>query len=270
MEARRSYLLAFTGLGLEGATGGMYLSAGSSTRSVRDVPTATGQPLVLVGGAGHPVGRTRSTRAHLDELRDWTRGWAPDAVETHAWSAQDYTSYDGLPLVGALPFGRGDVLYATGYDKWGMTNAVAAGLTLSTTILGEEQPGWATTLASRPMTVGGLARAAVLGAKVAVAGTTALLDAERAGRPDPGDDGQGAVGQELGLPVGAATVEGHTCKVVALCSHLGGTLRWNEVQGSWDCPLHGSRFTADGAVLEGPATTPLQRRDSGEAGPPPA
>ncbi|MDF3312787.1 Rieske 2Fe-2S domain-containing protein [Rhodococcus sp. T2V] len=36
-------------------------------------------------------------------------------------------------------------------------------------------------------------------------------------------------------------------------------LRWNDAEDSWDCPLHGSRFTAAGTLLEGPATTDLRR-----------
>jgi glycine/D-amino acid oxidase-like deaminating enzyme len=76
-------------------------------------------------------------------LRAWTQKFYPGAVETHAWSAQDYASHDGVPFVGHIRRGGGHVCLATGYDKWGMTNAVAAGLDLASQILGNSR-SWAT------------------------------------------------------------------------------------------------------------------------------
>lgn len=34
---------------------------------------------------------------------------------------------------------------------------------------------------------------------------------------------------------------------------MGWALKWNEVEHSWDCPCHGSRFSEDGTLLNNPA-----------------
>ncbi len=255
VEPDRSYALAFRHPSPPEL---MLLSAGSPTRSVRDAPSAGG-PLLLVGGQGHVVGRTRSTAAHLDALRGWTAEWFPGAEETHAWSAQDYSSHDGLPAVGTLPRGRGHLYVATGYGKWGLTNGVAAALSLTAQIHGH-QPSWQTPVAHRITRPSGALEIARLNASVGMHLVGDLARAELAGLREPGE-GEGVVGRRGALPVGRSRVDGRPCSVVAMCSHLGGTLTWNDAERSWDCPLHGSRFSPDGAVLEGPATRALRRTD---------
>ena len=37
------------------------------------------------------------------------------------------------------------------------------------------------------------------------------------------------------------------------CPHMGCALKYNRQEHSWDCPCHGSRFSEDGRVLDGPA-----------------
>lgn len=42
------------------------------------------------------------------------------------------------------------------------------------------------------------------------------------------------------------------------CPHLGCALKWNSAEHSWDCPCHGSRFDADGKLLDNPANGDLK------------
>ncbi|AKK27121.1 ubiquinol-cytochrome c reductase iron-sulfur subunit [Mycobacterium sp. EPa45] len=68
------------------------------------------------------------------------------------------------------------------------------------------------------------------------------------------------------IPVGSGKVVGDTVvtqptagvfdSFVARCTHAGCTLS-SVTDGTLDCPCHGSRFGLDGAVLRGPAVTPL-------------
>ncbi len=263
VEPQRSYALAFRHPSPPEL---MLLSAGSPTRSVRDAPSVAG-PLLLAGGQGHTVGRGGSTVAHLEALREWTHSWFPGAEETHAWSAQDYASHDGLPAIGALPRGRGHVFVATGYGKWGLTNGVAAALSLAKQIHGHRAT-WQTPISRRITRPSGALELGRLNAAVGLHLVGDLARAELSSLRGPAArepaEGEGVVGRRGLLPEGEARVDGRICSVVALCSHLGGTLSWNDAERSWDCPLHGSRFTPDGEVLEGPATRPLRRPSSPE------
>jgi cytochrome b6-f complex iron-sulfur subunit len=47
--------------------------------------------------------------------------------------------------------------------------------------------------------------------------------------------------------------------LIARCTHLGCTPRWDAHAGLFQCPCHGSQFSPEGAALKGPARDPLRR-----------
>jgi nitrite reductase/ring-hydroxylating ferredoxin subunit len=195
--------------------------------------------IVIEGGA---PGGSSGAASRRDALLEWVRERFPRTVPTHVWAAQDYHSVSELPLVGPLPGTERRIIAATGYGKWGLTNGVAAALAISADILGGHLP-WARELYGAGVSGGDVGKAASFNLMVAqrlTSGWARALVAQR------------------GRPVAQCRVDGKEHRVSGICTHLGGVLQWNDAESTWDCPLHGSRFAADGTRLEGPATRDLR------------
>jgi Rieske Fe-S protein len=142
-----------------------------------------------------------------------------------------------------------------------MTNSVAAALRISGEVLGGNMP-WAKTLGTRISKPTSALETVQANLAVGAAAAQGWVGAELHSLDEADltpSEGQGVVGNLRGTPVGVSTVDGQTCAVSAVCTHMGGVLRFNDLEKSWDCPLHGSRFTPDGSVLEGPAVKSLGR-----------
>lgn len=257
LEPSRSFVAAYR-LPESAAPEGMYVSVGTPQRSLRTAQDADGREVLVVGGDSHVTGRADTTQGAIRELGDWTAAHFASPERVTWWAAQDYRSPSRLPFAGALPRGGGRIYTATGYNKWGMTNAVAAALTIASDVLGgnlewartlrEGAPRWPTVKDSLD-TNARVASHLVSGWASAAFRTAADVDGL--------GEGDGGVFRDGASPVGVSRVDGELCRVSAVCTHLGGVLEWNGVERSWDCPLHGSRFSFRGERLEGPAVDDL-------------
>ncbi len=239
---------------------GMFISGDSPTRSVRAVPL-DGEELLLVGGEGHRTGTGGNTEERYRRLEAFAREhWDVRSVE-YRWSSQDNTTIDGLPLVGRMT-PRGDrVLMATGFAKWGMTGGTAAALLLTDLLL--DRPSASASLFDpNRLTPRASARAFVK--ENAVAGVRFVGD--RLGKSGQRSieelaPGEGDIVRLAGEKVAAYRDEaGELSAVSATCTHLGCQVNFNRAERSWDCPCHGSRFSTDGDVLQGPAVHRLERK----------
>ncbi|WP_261166339.1 FAD-dependent oxidoreductase [Microbacterium sp. Marseille-Q6965] len=233
----------------------MYLSVDPVPRSLRSARGLDGEPVLVVTGDPFETGREDDTAARLAALDAWVRAVYPRAWRITWWAAQDYRTTSSLPHAAEVPGSRGRILAATGFAKWGMTNAAAAALALAGQVAGDE-PQWSARLREHRGGLRDAAQAVSLNAAVAghlVGGWAA---------PHTRAEGPAAtVQRRAGAMVAESIVRGKRCAVSAVCTHLGGIVRWNSAEQTWDCPLHGSRFAPDGRVIEGPAVDDLAPRD---------
>lgn len=128
-------------------------------------------------------------------------------------------------------------------------------------------------LGRRAMIAG--AGVAAIGAVAACGGGSGSTTTDNGGQAQSGDAPQGSPGTVLGpesaVPVGGGAIfadaqvvvtqpqQGTFTGLSAICPHQGCTVS-QVTDGQIVCPCHNSRFSLDGAVLDGPAQRPLDPR----------
>lgn len=129
MYQHRSYVIA-----LENAASvdGLYLEETKDGMSFRDY-----QNLLLIGGGDH---RTGKDGGNWQVLREYAKSKYPGAAEKYAWATQDCMTLDGIPYIGHYSKSTPNLFVATGFNKWGMTSSMVAGMILADMITGKENP----------------------------------------------------------------------------------------------------------------------------------
>jgi glycine/D-amino acid oxidase-like deaminating enzyme/nitrite reductase/ring-hydroxylating ferredoxin subunit len=254
LKPQRSYCIAARVKGE--LPNGMSINAGSPTRSVRSYGD-----LVIVGGEGHETGASDATPERYRRLEQFAHAhWDVESI-THRWSAQDPTAYDHLPVIGRYTPVSSRLYVASGFMKWGLTIGTFAAMILRDLLAGRDNP-WARHFDPNRLSLRSVPELVEMNAKVGIDFVGDRVKPAEAGSVADVPAGEARVVRDGIGKTGVYRDPGGAVHAVSLrCTHLGCLLRFNAAERSWDCPCHGSRFDVDGGVLEGPAVSPLARRD---------
>lgn len=243
------------------APAGMYICTASNTRSVRTAPYGAGLRLLIVTGEPWKPGQETDVQSRYEALAAWTTQQFGVEQFTHRWSTQDNATTDGVPYIGPLHAGSRNTYVAAGFGGWGMSNGTLSGLILADMVHGVENQ-WASLYDPRRIKPVAEAKS-FIAANLDVA-KRFVGDRLRTSYTDSVDDvlpGEGAIVRIEGEKVAVHRDDSGALHCVsAICTHLGCIVAFNNAEKSWDCPCHGSRFSTDGVVLQGPANSPLKSR----------
>jgi len=248
MSQNRSFVLALSGVP---PLSGVYLDAEEGGLSLRSARFGE-EDVMLFSGYDIRSGKNHAGGKYGELLAAARRFW-PECTLLAQWSAEDCRTADEVPYIGRYSAETPNWYVATGFNKWGFTNAMAASKRLAALILGE-----------------GAAEKTVFDP-----GRFKLLPSMKNLAADAGNTVKGLMKEAFSLPEDtlltlqrgeAATVEhegekyavyreenGKVHIISARCPHLGCRLEWNADDRTWECPCHGSVFSVDGEILSGPA-----------------
>ena len=217
--------------------------------------------LLVSGGEDHPTGDTSKTEiAEEDRYRlveAWTRKNFPIEEVVYQWSGQILEPMDGIAFIGRNPYDRDNVYIVTGDSGNGMTHCSFAGLLITDLINGRENK-WEELYSPSRFTLKESAPAFKHLINDSLSLLKEMLTFNGSEELSTVAIGEGKIMSLQNDPFGVyRDVTGGLNIVSAKCTHLKCGVKWNADELSWDCPCHGSRFTYEGKVINGPANFDL-------------
>ena len=218
--------------------------------------------ILICGGEDHRTGQADSEAIKEEDrytkLIEWTKKRFPSMEEiVFKWSGQVMEPVDSLAYIGKNP-GDENIYIITGDSGNGMTHGTLGGLIITDIIMGKENP-WAEIYSPSRITLKTTSDyLEEVGNMVAQFGDWFTGgDVKKAEDLKPGEGGIMSKGFKKVAVYCDKDNNIHSC--TAVCPHMGGILQWNADEKTFDCPMHGSRFTTEGKVINGPATADLKQ-----------
>jgi glycine/D-amino acid oxidase-like deaminating enzyme/nitrite reductase/ring-hydroxylating ferredoxin subunit len=209
---------------------------------------------VIIGGLDHRSGRVNQPNK-FDRLKSLAKKYF-NADTEYIWNANDVVTYDGLPIIGRYSRKYKDVYIITGFNKWGMTNAMASSLLIADLITGKENRYQELFSPQRiNFNLGGFISNLGNSLKnLIVNHLTPSIKCYKKLKPNTGDIVRYKGRKQAVYKDSEGNL--HVCN--PHCTHLGCQLSFNSDTKTWDCPCHGSRFEIDGKVITAPTVKDLE------------
>lgn len=236
---------------------GMYINSETPTVSLRTAQNGD-KKIVLVGGMENRVGAKIDLDEAYENLEKIAKEMYEDAKVIYKWNTQDCITLDKIPYVGEFSDVMKNVYVATGYKKWGMTTSNIAANIITDKILNKENKYSEIFKATR---LNPIKNRWEFGEMIKETANSLVINKFK----EPVDEiedikrGEGRIIKIDNEKVGVyKDEEGNIFKIKPVCAHLGCELSWNNLEKTWDCPCHGSRFDYKGNQIYEPAIKNLE------------
>lgn len=231
---------------------GMFITATNPTYSFRTTQYR-GKKILLVGGGDHKTGVPTCEEDSYGALTKLVTQYYPNAEILARWNTRDCIPLDKIPYIGPYSSTLPHVYVGTGFKKWGMTSSQVACEIIVDSICGKENHLSSVFSSTRLQPIKNHTEM-----KNMMVQSIHSLFLDKLKRPQMQFDeiapNSGSIievgGEKVGIYKDASS---QVYAVKPYCTHLGCLLSWNDVDKTWDCPCHGSRFDAKGNNLYDPA-----------------
>lgn len=222
-----------------------------------------GEQYLIVVGEMHHTGHDEDTEQIFDRLAQFTRSsFSVDAID-YTWLGQHYHPADKLPYIGKSA-GASNLYIATGFSTDGLTFGPLSAMIITDDIMERSNPWQDLYKATRIEPVKGGKQILKENKDVVMHLARDYLTSKEVKGLDDIRPGDGGIVEMNGDKLAVyRDNQGVLTALSPVCTHMKCMVHWNNAEKTWDCPCHGSRFSTDGSVVEGPALQALERKQVG-------
>lgn len=235
---------------------GMYINSEKPTISLRMAKDKDGYILIVVG-SDHKTGEEKDLSNSYTKLEKIAKEIYPKGEIKYHWNTEDCITLDKIPYIGEFSKVWDKCYVATGFNKWGITTSKIAADIITDKIMGFENKYEEIFTSTRVEPIKNIKE---VGNIVKTSIDSLVIKKLEIPKEEINQiqDGEGKIVEIDGKKVGVyKNKKGEIYKINPVCKHLGCELTWNNLDKTWDCPCHGSRYDYKGKLIYGPSVKDL-------------